>query len=389
MKIRKKLSLRMRITLVTGLVLVAASFGLTFISMYNAQKQFMSVNMLEESFTALHIKPSASAVTYEIDPAPDGSIAAYTITMDALPAPILDAKKTFDYSSILYLLGVCAVSMAAVYIVAGRALRPVRELNSTVVRITGQNLAERIPEAGLSDEIGGLSHSFNAMLDRLEQAFAQQKHFSANVAHELKTPLATMNAGIQVLRLDEQPSMEDINDTLDVAQRNVKRLIDVVDDLFLLADERKEEYTDKIPLDELFDSILRELEPLYAEKRLKVLCDIQMDAITGNRTLVQRAFFNLAENAMKYSPDGGSVTIKAKDDEISITNTGEGIPKADLDRVFEPFYRVDSSRSRKTGGAGLGLSIVKAIVEKHGWAVTAQSEPKQETIMTVSCLRLQ
>lgn len=376
----------MRITLVTGVVVVAAALGLTFISMYNVQKQFMSVTLLEESFSEIQMSTSTPAIPVEGSTALGGETpaTAAALVVESLPAPILSAKRTFDNISIIYLLLVCGAGMAAAYIVAGKALRPVQDLNRTIARITDQNLAERIPEDGAADEISGLTHSFNAMLNRLELSFTRQKRFSANVAHELKTPLATMNAGIQVLRLDEQPSVEDCLETLDVAQRNVKRLMNVVNDLFLLTDERKEEYSHKILINEMFVDILDELETLYAEKQLKKILDIRMGIALGNRTLVQRAFFNLVENAMKYSRDGGSITISACDGEISITNSGEGIPEEDLSRVFEPFYRVDSSRSRKTGGAGLGLSIVKTIVEKHGWAVTANCVPGTDSAMEAS-----
>lgn len=400
MNLKNKLSLRLRITLVTGLIVIVASLGLTFISMYNVQKQFMSTSLLEESFTALTAAVAAEAVPADSQPAAAGKTVPAdsrtpvnaetvpaTIIIDALPAPILDAKKLFDLTSVLYLFIICIIGMAAAYFVSGRALQPIQELDSTAARITEQNLAERIPETGAADEISSLAHSFNSMLERLEQSFSRQKQFSANVAHELKTPLATMNAGIQVLNLDAQPAMEDCLETLDIVQHNINRLMDVVNGLSLLTEERAEESSDEIPLDKLFEEIIEELEPLYAEKSLEVSRDIQMDSIVGNRTLVQRAFFNLVENAMKYSQENGTVSIRACDGQIFVINTGDGIPATDLDRVFEPFYRVDSSRSRKTGGAGLGLSIVKTIVEKHGWSIEVQSIPGQETVMKVRCVQ--
>lgn len=372
MKLLNRLSLRMRITLLTGGIIFMTSLGLTAVSMYNASSQFMSLTLFEDSITAIamtDLQPAEKDVTPAIE---------------VLPAPIIAAKKQFDGNSMLFLLIISVIGTVAAYIVSGRALKPVGELDRTIVRITGQNLEERIAESGASDEISSLARSFNAMLDRLEQSFLRQKRFSANVAHELKTPLATMNAGIQVLHLEEQPTIEDCLETLDIAERNVKRLIDVVDDLFILTDERTEEYDDEIRLDEMFKDILEELLPLYDEKKLKIVEALRIDVITGNRTLTQRAFFNLLENAMKYSREGGTITVCALDGQISIADEGVGIPKAELHKVFEPFYRVDQSRSRKVGGAGLGLSIVKAISEKQGWTVKAESAPEGGTVMTVT-----
>lgn len=388
MKLFNRLSLRMRITLLTGGIILMTSMGLTAVSMHNASRQFMSLTLFEDSITAIamtDIEPAAAiAPAALVDvPAPLEGENNIIPAIEVLPAPIIKAKKQFDGTSILFLILISAAGMAAAYIVSGRALRPVRELDRTIVRITGQNMGERIAEHDTLDEIGSLARSFNAMLDRLEQSFLRQKRFSANVAHELKTPLATMNAGIQVLHLDEQPTIEDCLETLDTAERNVKRLIGVVDDLFLLTDERAAEYDDEIHVREMFLDIFEELLPLYAEKRLKMVSELKTGVIAGNSTLTRRAFFNLIENAMKYSREGGQITVSAGEGQISVKDEGVGIPEADLDKVFEPFYRVDQSRSRKVGGAGLGLSIVKAICEKHGWMVRAESVPEGGTVMTV------
>lgn len=387
MKLLNRLSLRMRITLLTGGIILMTSLGITAVSMYNASSQFMSLTLLEDSITAIAmtdiqtVAAIAPAVTVTVaDPLEESNMIP---AIEVLPAPIIAAKKQFDGNSILFLILISVAGTAAAYIVSGRALRPVRELDRSIVRITGQNMGERIAEHDTLDEIGSLARSFNAMLDRLEQSFLRQKRFSANVAHELKTPLATMNAGIQVLHLDEQPTIEDCLETLDTAERNVKRLIEVVDDLFLLTDERAAEYDDEIHAREMFDDIFEELLPLYAEKRLKVVSELKAEVIAGNSTLARRAFFNLLENAMKYSREGGRITVSFGEGTIAVTDEGVGIPDADLDKVFEPFYRVDQSRSRKVGGAGLGLSIVKAICEKHGWTVRAESVPEGGTVMKV------
>jgi signal transduction histidine kinase len=205
----------------------------------------------------------------------------------------------------------------------------------------------------------------------------RQKQFSANVAHELKTPLATIHAGIQVLHLEGSPTAADYKETLETTERNVKRLMKVVDDLLSLY-EQEEFQTVPIDLQEMFTSIVSELDPILANKQIETQLQCGLKRIRGNPELLYRACFNLVENAAKYNRDGGRIVINAKEEDgmgqIIIADTGLGIPAGELQKIFEPFYRVNKSRSRKTGGAGLGLSIVKTIAEKHGWQMSVDSE---------------
>ncbi|MHB8061053.1 MAG: HAMP domain-containing sensor histidine kinase [Ruminiclostridium sp.] len=272
---------------------------------------------------------------------------------------------------------ISAIGIVAVYIVSGKALKPLSDLNNAVIKITENNLEKHIAAVNTDDEIGDLTRSFNAMLDRLEQSFLRQKRFSANVAHELKTPLATINAGIQVLQLDENPTVADYQETLGITQRNIKRLINVVNDLLSLSNESLDESNETIDIKNMFKHIMSELQPLCIEKNIEASCEFELDTVKGNVTLVNRAFYNLVENAIKYNHPNSKVLIKTFFEEgtgkICISDTGIGIPKEDIDRIFEPFYCVDKSRSRKMGGAGLGLSIVKAITEKHRWSIVVNS----------------
>lgn len=362
----------MRVTLLTGMVVFAVSLCLTLTSIHNARSRFVSATLLTD------LQPIIDTQEQEINAVDD-----VDMEIKKIPATLIKASKTFDGWSYIYLFVISAFGTVAVYFIVGCALKPVKDLSDVALRITGNNLKERIPERAASDEIGSLISSFNSMLDRLDQSFQQQKQFSANAAHELKTPLATINAGIQVLYLDEQPGREDCLETLEIAEKNVKRLMDVVDNLFLLSNESIEQYGDIISVKDLFADILKELSPLYEEKYFEIMCEIQMISFKGNRTLIRRAFFNLVENAMKYSSDRGKIIISAENGRISISNMGAVIPEEDLNKIFEPFYRVDQSRSRQIGGAGLGLSIVKVIAEKHGFTIKAESGADGVTKITM------
>lgn len=249
-------------------------------------------------------------------------------------------------------------------------------------------MQKRIPDENRNDEVGVLGQSFNIMLDRLEKSFLRQKRFSANAAHELKTPLAIINAGIQVLQLEEHPSVSDYEEMLATTERNVKRLMTVVDDQLKLYDEQEQFYIVPINLQEMFELIRIELYPFLVEKDIEIELRIGLWNVLGNQALLYRTFFNLLENAVKYNRDGGKILIETKventEGKIIISDTGNGIPTDELQRIFEPFYRVNKSRSRKTGGVGLGLSIVKTIIEKHRWNISVDSVFGQGTTFTIT-----
>jgi signal transduction histidine kinase len=375
MKIVGGLSLRMRITLLAGIILILCSIILTIASSYNARSQFSTLTLSN----AIPVK--------DIMLKEGTAISAVGTPVTLTPSAFTTAKKQFDSTGMIILVIVSILGMGMVYVVAGRSLRPISKLSETVCAITEDNLQQRIPEEIRNDEVGALGHSFNTMLDRLEKSFLRQKRFSANVAHELKTPLATINAGIQVLHLDENPSISDYEETLASTERNVNRLMAVVDDLMRLCDEQEEFNTSSVDLQEMFESICSELYPVLEEKNIGIILQCGLQSVYGSQVLLYRACFNLVENAAKYNKESGKILIETIIDgrtgRIVITDTGNGIPADELQQIFEPFYRVNKSRSRKAGGAGLGLSIVKTIVEKHGWEISVNSVLGQGSTFTI------
>lgn len=196
-----------------------------------------------------------------------------------------------------------------------------------------------------------------------------------------------MMAGIQVLKLEKSPTVEDYKETLEVTEESTQRLIQVVNDLLALAYEQTEHFTDEIELRTMIDTITQDLKPLCLEKNLTISVDIDVETIKGNQTLLYRVFYNLIENAIKYNHENGIIEVqgyvKNSATHISIADSGIGIPKDQLHCIFEPFYRVDHSRARELGGSGLGLSIVRTIVEKHQGKINVSSTLNVGTIFEV------
>lgn len=384
MKIVNRISLRMRITLLSGAILLICSAILALGAAYNAHSQFKAITLANYPVVygvAVEAKVSNKQIGFSTN--------SLGKTSTASTAPRLtEAKKQFDTTNIMILAIVSILGMVMVYMIAGRSLHPIHELSRTVSTISEDNLRQRIQDDHRKDEVGALGYSFNIMLDRLEKSFLKQKRFSANVAHELKTPLATINAGIQVLHLDKTPSVSEYEETLATTERNVRRLMAVVDDLMSLYDENEKFENVTVNLQNMFESILSELRPILEDKHLKTELQCGLKTIYGNQVLLYRACFNLVENAAKYNKDCGKILIETKVDnkveQIIISDTGNGIPVEELEQIFEPFYRVNKSRSRKEGGAGLGLSIVKTIVEKHGWEISVDSKLGEYSRFTIS-----
>ncbi len=361
MRLLSKLSLRWRVTLLIAIILIVCSCAFTAFSIYNAKQMLYPI--LEN--------PS---VSYPIE---DGELG---IGVPAIPAQ--EQKELFDHKSIYFCIVITILGTVAVWFVSGKALKPINQLNKTIQLIDEHNLSERLEKAKTNDEIGQLTDSFNHMLSRLEGAFERQKRFTASAAHELKTPLATIKAGIQVLDRDENSDLQDYKENAKVIMNSVDRLTSVVSDLLILAsaEDGNPNMLEEIKLDIMFDMILSEISPLYEKNSISYDLDLQETGITGNADMLYRVFYNLIENAYKYNHKKGRVFIKSYSNDntvfIEISDTGVGIPEDHQSLIFEAFYRVDASRSRKTAGAGLGLSIVKSIVERHGGTISLESKPE-------------
>lgn len=358
-----KLSLRMRLTILTGFVIICIAICLTMTSINNAKNKF---NTFEKAtFTPIENFTLTESINENTPTYSENQ--SNTVAMALI---VHEAKKEFAYSSVIYMIAIIIMGMGITYIIAGRALKPVKDLNNTIKNINEHNLSKRIENFMANDEIGSLAKSFNTMMDRLDKSFSNQKNFASNAAHELKTPLAIIKASIQVLKLDENPSIENYKENIEITEKNTQRLIQVVDDLLKLNSEQCEKSVDNIEIQEIFFNIINELKPVIEDKGIKVSLSNCNQTISGNKTLIYRALFNIVENAIKYNKQYGKIDIctESQNDNtiaINISDTGIGIDDNEIPYIFEPFYRVDKSRSRETAGSGLGLSIVKTIIEKN------------------------
>ena len=366
----KKISLRARLTLLSAMVMASVAVMLTGMFLVGADRIF--VRSLQQYFVTQSDEYDivlSTAILAETDPG------EMTFT-------IKQAGNRFNLWGVAGLVLMLFLGTGATWLMAGKALKPLGELTDTIEEIGGNNLSRRVEHQDRADEIGQLAGSFNHMMDNVSASFERQQRFSASAAHELKTPLATMLVNLDVLDMEEKASAAQMERVLSIVRTNTERMIRLVDNLFQLTTEKSSEMCEEVPVDEMFAEILEELSAQLNAKHLSVsLSSLSGIKLTGNRTMLYRARSNLVENAAKYNRENGSIFISASQQQedviIKIADTGIGIPKEECERIFEPFYRVDQSRSRSIGGAGLGLALVKDIVEKHRGTIQVHSRAGQ------------
>ena len=292
-------------------------------------------------------------------------------------------KNSLIISAVLALLG-----GVATYFISGHALRPIRELSDKIEKVQAQNLADSRIEENQVKELNQLSVSYNRMLERLSDAFEIQRQFTANAAHELRTPLALMQVQLDLYHSNSHPDND--ADTVQmikmVAEQN-DRLNKMVKTLLDMSELQTVGRDDEIILDALVDEVLEDLEPLAEGKNIRLIGKCKDITMVGSDILIYRLVYNLVENAIKYNHSGGQVTVTADRKEkhvyLSVKDTGAGIPEELKERVFEPFFRVDKSRSRELGGVGLGLALVREIVRVHDGSIMVKSNPSGGTIFEV------
>ena len=292
-------------------------------------------------------------------------------------------KNSLIISALLALLG-----GVATYFISGHALRPIREFSDKIEKVQAQNLADSRIEENQVKELNQLSVSYNRMLERLSDAFEIQRQFTANAAHELRTPLALMQVQLDLYNSTRHPgSDEDTLQTIKMVTEQNDRLGKMVKTLLDMSELQTVGRDDKIIVDALVDEVLADLEPLAQEKNIKLIGKCENITMVGSDILIYRLVYNLVENAIKYNHTGGQVTVtadrKEKQVHLSVADTGNGIPEELRERVFEPFFRVDKSRSRALGGVGLGLALVHEIVRVHDGSITVRSNPSGGTIFDV------
>ena len=293
-----------------------------------------------------------------------------------------------------FLFGVPVILLLASaggYFLARKSLSPIALMNQQTQRITAENLSARLDVAHPKDEVGRLATTINELLARLEAAFQEQKRFIADASHELRTPLAVLRGETEVALQQERATAE-YQESLTLIKDEAERLSRIVENLFLLARQPVDAPSmvkEPVRLDELVTDCVRAAHVLAMQKGLRLKIDGALPAITvsGDDEMLKRMLLNLLDNAVKYTPPGGEIRVALESQDgfaqIVVTDTGIGIPESDQPRIFDRFYRVDKARSRALGGAGLGLSIARWIVEGHGGSLSVESAPGRGSEFTV------
>ena len=353
-------SLCFRLTLMTGAILLLCSTALTLSASYNAGKQLSAVAVAVPSETGIALAPGQVPVGQDGFP---------ILTPAAGVAGVTKAQRNFDLAGLTALIVISVVGTGAVYFATRRALRPIQELSGQMTAITENNLDVRVDVGRRTDEVGTLCQSFNIMLERLSDSFAAQKQFSANVAHELKTPLATMQASVQVLRLDESPTGDDCLKMLDVVERNTARLRAVIDDLMRLCDEQNQFEQGEVSLPKLFSDIFAELAPQLEETRITPPSRPYFTAFSAKlkKARYSRPSFPVT---MGYCPQSISVRIHLA---FSCGASSEKISENSLGRDTSPCSNWSCSSQRRIRSSITARS--RAVLRSTTSSILSQSSP--------------
>lgn len=378
----KKLSMQWRITLMTALLICATCVLMNLLLCYSGMRYMDSIGN--------YVTGGNYITGYE--KTDDGETASFDPSLvelgDELTIVVHGAQADFCATNWYITAAVTLLGGILAYFVSGQVLKPLRAFASQVEKVQINNLAVmRIQDDGLP-EFRQLSHSFNDMLGRLDRAFEAQKQFTGNAAHELRTPLSLMQAQIELFSDEHTEILPETAEFLTLLREQVERLTQMTKTLLEMNGLQTAARDDRIELSPMIEEIFTDLEPLAEQNEITLAHDGD-GVLTGSDTLIYRLLFNLTENAVKYNRTGGSVRVsvtkEARDIMIRVSDTGRGIPEEYRSNIFQPFFRVDKSRSREYGGVGLGLSLVWEIADLHGGEVWVEDSSDRGTTFAV-CL---
>ena len=308
---------------------------------------------------------------------------------DEFSVQVYNNKADYKRNSLIITVLLALLGGVVTYFISGHALRPIREFSDKIEEVQAQNLSDSRIEENNVKELNQLGISYNKMLERLSEAFEIQRQFTANAAHELRTPLALMQVQLDLYNSASHPVNDaDTLQTIKMVTEQNDKLNRMVKTLLDMSELQTVGRDDKIILDAIVEEVLADLEPLAVEKNIKLIGKCEDATMIGSDILIYRLVYNLVENAIKYNHPLGQVTVTAyqrnKHVYLSVEDTGSGIPKELRERVFEPFFRVDKSRSRELGGVGLGLALVREIVRVHDGSICIKSGKTGGTIFEVT-----
>lgn len=375
----KKLSLQWRLTLVTALLVTITCILMYF---FISQSAVTGMDHLQNYIVQIN-DTGSSPITFHVDP---------SILFPDLTEQITTTKHLFQIRSLIATILIILLSSACTYFVSRRALKPLHSLSTKVEKIQAQNLSEPLEVPDSNDEISKLTLSFNEMLSRLNDAFTAQKQFSASAAHELRTPLAVMQTNLEVFARKKEPSTDEYLELFSMIQEQTGRLSHLAEILLDMTGIQTVKRSETFSLAELTDEVLCDLTSIAEQKKIELIQKDGDCTITGSYLLLYRAVYNLVENAIKYNHPGGKVMVNIQQKKsllnaavspapadcalVEVSDTGIGISPEYQEKIFTPFFRVDKSRSRAMGGAGLGLALVNEIARQHGGEVKVLKSDK-------------
>ena len=353
----KKLSLQWRLTIITTLFIALICGCLT---MFVYSNGVYYINSLQDAVTLQDENEIYIGI-------PDG---AWDGFVEDFSVQVYNNKLDYRQKSLIISALMALLGGVITYFISGHALKPLRVFSDKIEKVQAQNLADSRIEENEVKELNQLSMSYNKMLGRLSDAFEAQRQFTANAAHELRTPLALMQVQLDTYNACAHPGNDEAAvETIKMMTEQNERLGKMVKTLLDMSELQTVARDEVIALDALIEEVLTDLESLAARKNIRLVRECESVTMTGSDILIYRLVYNLVENAVKYNMDGGQVTVTCKEWDkhihIMVSDTGKGIPEELRSRIFEPFFRVDKSRSRELGGIGLGLALVNEIVRVH------------------------
>ena len=388
-------SLQLKLTLLLSLLMIISCVLMYFFISHSAVS---GMDGLQNYMIKVDPQDGDSPITFNVDP---------KALFPQFEQEIQETKEAFLLRSVIATTIIILLSSVCTYFLTKKALTPLQKLTSEVSQIQAQNLSTQLEVPNSKDEIAQLTSSFNEMLARLDNAFSTQKQFSANAAHELRTPLAVLQTNLEVFEKKQEPEMVEYRQLFTMIKEQTARLSQLVGTLLDMTNLKSVPRTDHVSLEELVDEVFCDLDPVAEKAGISIHFDDSSsqdlytdvhtpDAsalnnnilnITGSYVLLYRAVYNLVENAIKYNRPNGSVTVSVKEKNgqamILVKDTGIGISPENQKKIFDPFFRVDKSRSRAMGGAGLGLALVDSIAREHGGSVKVLESNEKGSIIAL------
>ena len=378
----KKISLQWRLTIITTL-LIAIICGCLTIFIYKNGVYYIdslqnTVDAKSENNNENNSRNNSDKIYIRI-PDEDWNNFAKNFSIQVYNNKADYKRNSLIFSTLLSLLG-----GVLTFFISGHALKPLCDFSNKIEEVQAQNLSDSRIEESKIPELNQLSTSYNKMLERLSDAFEIQRQFTANAAHELRTPLALMQVQLDSYNSGQHPGSDaETVQTIKMVTEQNDRLSKMVKTLLDMSELQTVGRDEAIMVDALVDEVLADLEPLAREKHVELTGNCEAITIVGSDILIYRLVYNLVENAIKYNHPGGQVTVSASRKEKRVCLSVKGIPEELRERVFEPFFRVDKSRSRALGGVGLGLALVHEIVRVHDGSITVRSNPSGGTVFEV------